>query len=217
MNFKSNFVMSFLHGMLALLLAAASTAVYAQANAIEAINVSPAAGGKVVVKVTLKQAAGQPHPPVSPSTTPRASRSISPIPPTRSAATRQEVGEGDLRSMNMVQAGDRTRLVLNLRQRQRLRHADRRQDRCSSRCRTQRRAATPRRGATTHFAEAQAWRHAARAARHRFPARHRRRRPCRGRPVRQYGRHRHQPAGQEHRHRLPQDRAAGEPASGGST
>ena len=51
---------SVLHGVLALLLAAASVAAYAQANSIEAINVSPAAGGKVVVKVTLKQAPASP-------------------------------------------------------------------------------------------------------------------------------------------------------------
>ena len=48
----TNFVMSILHGMLGLLLAGASVIVHAQANSIEAINVSPAAGGKTVIKVT---------------------------------------------------------------------------------------------------------------------------------------------------------------------
>ena len=56
MKLTTNFISLSLHGALALLFAAASTSVFAQANAIEAINVSPAAGGKVVVKVTLKQA-----------------------------------------------------------------------------------------------------------------------------------------------------------------
>jgi len=51
-----NFFSSVLRGALALVLATASMALHAQANSIEAINVSPATGGKVVVKVTLKQA-----------------------------------------------------------------------------------------------------------------------------------------------------------------
>ncbi len=109
----TNFVMSILHGVLGLLLAAASLAAHAQANSIETINVSPAAGGKVVIRVTLKQApASQPagfmvnNPP----------RIAFDFPNTTSALGRstQEVGEGDLRSINVVQAGDRTRLVLNL-------------------------------------------------------------------------------------------------------
>jgi type IV pilus assembly protein PilQ len=113
MKLKSNFVMSFLHGMLALLFAAASTAVHAQANAIEAINVSPASGGKVVVKVTLKQAPASAPAGFTINNPPRVAFDF---PNTTSALGRstQEVGEGDLRSINVVQAGDRTRLVLNL-------------------------------------------------------------------------------------------------------
>ncbi len=80
---------------------------------IEAINVSTVTGGKVVVKVTLKQAlAGTPagfmvnNPPRIAFDFPNTTSTLG-----RSA---QEVGEGDLRSFNVVQAGDRTRLVLNL-------------------------------------------------------------------------------------------------------
>jgi type IV pilus assembly protein PilQ len=110
---KNNFVTSVLGGVLGLLLAAASLAVHGQANSIESINVSSAAGGKVVVRVTLTQ------PPASPPagfTVNNPPRIAFDFPNTTSALGRstQEVGEGDLRSINVVQAGDRTRLVLNL-------------------------------------------------------------------------------------------------------
>jgi len=104
---------SVFHGVLALLLSAASVAAYAQANSIEAVAVSPAAAGKVVIRVTMKQA------PVSPPagfTVNNPPRIAFDFPNTTSALGRstQEVAEGDLRSINVVQAGDRTRLVLNL-------------------------------------------------------------------------------------------------------
>ena len=56
MKLKALFPSAALHGVLALLLACASVAAHAQANSIESINVSPATGGRVVVRVTLKQA-----------------------------------------------------------------------------------------------------------------------------------------------------------------
>src|SRR6188474_2025975 len=101
MKIKLNFVMTFLHGILALLLASASMSVFAQANAIEAINVSPAAGGKVVVKVTLKQAPTNAPAGFTINNPPRIAFDF---PNTGSALGRstQEVGEGDLRSINVV-------------------------------------------------------------------------------------------------------------------
>ena len=109
----TNFVTSVLHGMLGLLLAGASFVAHAQANSIESINVSPVAGGKVVVKVTLKQAPASPPAGFTVNNPPRIAFDFA---NTTSALGRstQEVGEGDLRSINVVQAGDRTRLVLNL-------------------------------------------------------------------------------------------------------
>ncbi|HET9404869.1 MAG TPA: AMIN domain-containing protein, partial [Burkholderiales bacterium] len=109
----TSFVMTILHGMLGLLLASASLVVHAQANSIEAINVSPATGGKVVVRVTLKQAPASPPAGFTVNNPPRIAFDF---PNTTSALGRstQDVGEGDLRSINVVQAGDRTRLVLNL-------------------------------------------------------------------------------------------------------
>ena len=102
----------FFHGVLALL-ASASGVAYAQGNSIEAVNVSPAAAGKVVIRVTMKVA------PVSPPagfTVNNPPRIAFDFPNTTSELGRstQEVSEGDLRSINVVQAGDRTRLVLNL-------------------------------------------------------------------------------------------------------
>jgi len=104
---------SLLHGALALLLACASGVAYAQANSIEAIDVSPTTAGRVIVKVTLKQAPASPPAGFSVSNPPRIAFDFM---NTANALGRnaQDVNEGDLRSLNVVQAGDRTRLVLNL-------------------------------------------------------------------------------------------------------
>ena len=104
---------SLLHGALALLLASASSVAYGQANSIEAIDVSPSTGGRVIVKVTLKQAPASPPAGFSVSNPPRIAFDFL---NTANALGRnaQDVNEGDLRSLNVVQAGDRTRLVLNL-------------------------------------------------------------------------------------------------------
>jgi type IV pilus assembly protein PilQ len=109
----TNILAAVLNAVAALLLATASLAAHAQANAIESINVSPASGGKIVVKVTLKQAPGSAPAGFTVNNPPRIAFDF---PNTTSALgrTTQEVGEGDLRSINVVQAGDRTRLVFNL-------------------------------------------------------------------------------------------------------
>src|SRR5688572_27223231 len=102
-----------LNALAALLLATASLAAHAQANAIESINVSPASGGKIVVRVTMKQAPASAPAGFTVSNPPRIAFDF---PNTTSALGRatQEVGEGDLRSINVVQSGERTRLVFNL-------------------------------------------------------------------------------------------------------
>jgi type IV pilus assembly protein PilQ len=104
---------SLLHGTLALLLACASGVAYGQANSIDAIDVSPSTGGRVIVKVTLKQAPASPPAGFSVTNPPRIAFDFM---NTANALGRnaQDVNEGDLRSLNVVQAGDRTRLVLNL-------------------------------------------------------------------------------------------------------
>src|SRR5688572_23769843 len=86
---------------------------YAQTNAIESINVSPQTGGRVLVRVTLKQPPANPPAGFTVNQPPRIALDF---PATANALGRnvQEVSEGDLRRINVVQAGDRTRMVLEL-------------------------------------------------------------------------------------------------------
>ena len=83
-------------------------------NSVEAFNVSQQSG-KVIVKLTLKQALkSQP----GSFTVANPARIAFDLPNTVNGLGRnsQSIGEGELVSMNMVQAGERTRMVLNLRQ-----------------------------------------------------------------------------------------------------
>ncbi|MCL4801485.1 MAG: type IV pilus secretin PilQ family protein [Burkholderiales bacterium] len=93
----------------------APAAVHAQAapNAIDALNVT-SQGGKTLLRITMKeplQAAPASFTVASPA------RIAFDFPNTVNALARssQEVNEGELRSVTLVQVGDRTRLVLNLR------------------------------------------------------------------------------------------------------
>jgi type IV pilus assembly protein PilQ len=94
------------------LCAAGFSAAYAQ-NVIEDLSVNKAAGGRTVVAMTLKEA---------PAGTPAAFSIVSPpriaidFANTTNALGRtlQEVNEPILRSLNVVQAGPRTRVVFNL-------------------------------------------------------------------------------------------------------
>ena len=97
---------------------AAVTAAWAQsaqpaANSIEAINVAGQRGGNIVVRITLKQPLANPPAGFTINNPPRIAFDF---PGTHNALGKniQEVGDGDLRNMNIVQAGDRTRLVMNL-------------------------------------------------------------------------------------------------------
>ncbi len=82
------------------------------ANAIEAVNVAQQ-GSDIIVKVELKE--GLASAPASFSVA-NPARIAFDFPSTANSLGRnsQNINEGDLRSMNVVQAGDRTRLVLNL-------------------------------------------------------------------------------------------------------
>jgi len=82
-------------------------------NSVEAFNVSQQSG-KVIVKLTLKEALkSQP----GSFTVANPARIAFDLPNTVNGLGRnsQNIGEGELMSMNMVQAGERTRMVLNLR------------------------------------------------------------------------------------------------------
>jgi len=97
----------------ALLWLAGSSAAFAQANSIEAFNVTQQ-GGKVTVRIETKEPL-QSLPPNFSVASP--ARIAFDFPGTTNALGRnsQDIGEGELRSMNVVQGADRTRLVLNLR------------------------------------------------------------------------------------------------------
>ena len=103
--------------LLAMTVAAALTAgaqsAQSAANSIEAINVAGQRGGNIVVRITLKQPLADPPAGFTIINPPRIAFDF---PGTSNALGKnsQEVGTGDLRNMNIVQAGNRTRLVMNL-------------------------------------------------------------------------------------------------------
>jgi type IV pilus assembly protein PilQ len=82
-------------------------------NSIEAINVAGQQGGNIVIRITLKEPPANPPAGFTINNPPRIAFDF---PGTGNALGKntQEVGEGDLRNMNIVQAGGRTRLVMNL-------------------------------------------------------------------------------------------------------
>ena len=87
--------------------------VLAQANSIESLDVAQQ-GGNVVVRITTKE----PLKSAPPSfTVANPARIVFDFAGTGNALGRnaQDIGQGELRSMNLVQGSDRTRLVLNLR------------------------------------------------------------------------------------------------------
>lgn len=88
-------------------------AVAAESNRIEAINVASQQGGQIVVKVTLAQPLPNPPAGFAINNPPRIALDF---PSTVNGLGRnsQDVREGELRSLNVVQVGDRTRLVMNL-------------------------------------------------------------------------------------------------------
>ena len=92
---------------------AGSGAAFAQANSIEAFNVTQQ-GGKITIRIQTKV----PLKAVPPNFTVASPARIAfDFPGTTNSLGRssQDIGEGELRSMNMVQGSDKTRMVLNLR------------------------------------------------------------------------------------------------------
>src|SRR5688572_5903887 len=89
------------------------TAASAQENSIQSVNVSPQSGGQLVVRITMKDPPANPPAGFTVNNPPRIALDF---PNTGNAMGRnvQEVSEGDLRRINVVQAGDRTRMVLEL-------------------------------------------------------------------------------------------------------
>ncbi|HLB14692.1 MAG TPA: type IV pilus secretin PilQ [Burkholderiales bacterium] len=91
----------------------AAAASVAQTNSIDGFNIA-AQGGRVIVRLTMKEPLGAP--PAS-FTVAQPARIAFDFPGTSNALGRasQEINEGELRSVSLVQVGDRTRVVLNLR------------------------------------------------------------------------------------------------------
>jgi type IV pilus assembly protein PilQ len=83
------------------------------ANSIQSLSVSGAVGGKLIIKVGLKSALANPPAGFSINTPPRIAFDF-PNTANGLGKSTQEFGEGALRSANIVQAGNRTRLVVNL-------------------------------------------------------------------------------------------------------
>ena len=82
-------------------------------NSIQSIHASNESGGKVVITVELKNAPGGIPTSFSINTPPRIAFDFANTENGLGKST-QDFGEGDLRSANIVQAGNRTRLVVNL-------------------------------------------------------------------------------------------------------
>ncbi len=103
-------ILTYLAGVALWLVTAAAVA---QTNSIDAFNIA-GQGGRVIVRLTMKEPLGAP--PAS-FTVASPARIAFDFPSTVNALGRasQEVNEGDLRSVSLVQVGDRTRVVLNLR------------------------------------------------------------------------------------------------------
>ena len=107
---RPNKYLSFVVALGAWLFACAASA---QQNSIDAFNVA-AQGGRVIVRITTKQPLA---PPPASFTVTQPARIALDFPNTANALGRnaQEINDGELRGMSVVQVGDRTRMVLNLR------------------------------------------------------------------------------------------------------
>ena len=84
-------------------------------NSIQSLSVASIPGGKLILKVELKDAPAKPPLNFTINTPPRIAFDF-PNTANGLGKSTQEFGEGELRSANIVQAGNRTRLVINLNQ-----------------------------------------------------------------------------------------------------
>jgi type IV pilus assembly protein PilQ len=87
----------------------------ADINSIQSISATPAVGGKIVLKIGLKNAPANQPAAFTINTPPRIAFDF-PNTANELGKSTQEFAEGDLRGVNIVQAGSRTRLVVNLNQ-----------------------------------------------------------------------------------------------------
>lgn len=111
MNFVK-FVMAAVAASCLAFTASASAQGVAAANSIESISVAQQ-GGDILVKIDLREPLASPPPGFSVASPARVAFDFAGT-GNASGRTNQVVNEGDLKSLNVVQVGDRTRLVLNL-------------------------------------------------------------------------------------------------------
>jgi type IV pilus assembly protein PilQ len=98
----------------ALVLAVAAPLAWAQAkNSVESVNFATVQGGKIQVKVGLKEPLAAAPQGFSVTNPPRIAIDL-PDTVNGTGRTQIEAGEGDLRSVSLVQTASRTRLVMNL-------------------------------------------------------------------------------------------------------
>jgi type IV pilus assembly protein PilQ len=98
----------------ALVLALAAPLAWAQAkNAVESVNFATIQGGKIQVKVGMKEPLAAAPQGFSVTNPPRIAIDL-PDTVNATGRTQIEAGEGDLRSVSLVQTASRTRLVMNL-------------------------------------------------------------------------------------------------------
>ena len=199
---------NYIAGLVALAAWLFAAAALAQQNTIDAFNVA-VQGGRVIVRITTKEPLAAPPASFTVSTPARIAFDF---PKTGNGLGRasQEINEGELRGMNLVQVGDRTRMVLNLRNMVDLRDAGRgqqRQHRADPDAGDRRTAHAARRAIRRGNGRRQA-----RDPRRRLPARPRRRRPRGDRARRHQHGHRHPPAGPAADRGFSADQAPRQPA-----
>ena len=179
------------------------------------MTVSKGTSGRTIVKFVLKNAPANPPAGFAIATPPRIALDFLDT-ANGLGTTQRAVEDVALRSVNVIQAGNRTRVVFNLNRPQTFETQVEgnavlvtlidQSDQLDAKQQTVQR-----------FAEARTGDIAARVARRRLPPRRERRGPDRRRPVRRRDRHRHPPAGQGADRRFHQDLAAARISSAGST
>jgi type IV pilus assembly protein PilQ len=106
-------VVSILHALTAFALFAIHTCAYAEPNSIQSVNVSPQSGGRTIVRIMMQDPPANPPAGFMVNNPPRIALDFA---DTSNGLGRnvQEVSEGDLRRINVVQSGERTRMVFEL-------------------------------------------------------------------------------------------------------
>jgi type IV pilus assembly protein PilQ len=99
--------------LVAVLAFATASAAFAQANSIDAVTVSRGTSGRTIVKFTLKQAPANPPAGFAIGTPPRIALDFLDT-ANGLGSTQRTIDDAAIRSLNVIQSGNRTRVVFNL-------------------------------------------------------------------------------------------------------